>query len=76
MKSFLLSVLAALVIGTGAFGQTCKVTIKAPEGVSVEVYQGFGDSLKVGAPVSVTTRGAHVAQRDFFLPPPASLSAE
>ena len=60
MKSILLSVLAALVIGIGAFGQTCKVTLRAPEGVSVVVYQGFGDSLKVGDPVSVTTRGAHV----------------
>ena len=59
MKRFLLF-FAALVLCAGAYAQTCKVTLRAPEGVSVRVYEGFGDSLFVGEPVSAAKHGANV----------------
>ncbi|MBO4571800.1 MAG: hypothetical protein J5699_07740 [Bacteroidales bacterium] len=59
MKRFLLFS-AVLLICCSAYSQTCKVTLTAPEGVSVRVYQGFGDSLFVGEPISSTAHGSNV----------------
>ena len=39
--------------GFSAFSETHKVTLRAPGGVKVTVYQGFGDTIPAGRPVLV-----------------------
>lgn len=50
MKKALLF-LVLLMLGTDAFSEKCRVTLKAPADVTVRVYREFGDTVSVGDPV-------------------------